>query len=314
MAVREIPLLTDPYESVESFVPDEGSTYVYGTSVEERSAHSSVWQARAANVKFVCIHEEEEDRFRVEVNGAGEEVSLRSGRQLGQFWQRLSSQRTYLDITGLSHHVWAPLLRTALSVGVILDAVYVEPGDYRFSPTPTEGEIFDLSERIKGIRPIPGFASLSEAPDEKVCFVPLLGFEGSRFAHVLEHVQPPGGKTVPVIGVPGFRPEYPFYTYQGNRSPLLETKAWRNVRFAKANCPFSLFYLLRSIAQEHAGDRLKIAPIGTKPHALGAVLFSLMSPDTVELIYDHPIRKSTRTAGTSKLLLYHLSAFATAGP
>ena len=185
--------------------------------------------------------------------------------------------------------------------------VYVEPGAYRFSLTPTEGEIFDLSERIIGISPLPGFASLTDPSEDDFCFVPLLGFEGARLAYILENVQPPGGKIFPVIGVPGFEPEYPFYTYHGNRLPLSETRAWRNVRFAKANCPFSLFYTLQQIAREYPRDTLKIAPIGTKPHALGAVLYTLASSTPVELVYDHPIRKAMRTSGTARLLLFHVS-------
>ena len=76
--------------------------------------------------------------------------------------------------------------------------VYVEPRSYSFSPTPTEAEIFDLSEAIHGIHPLPGFGVLSEPEDEdSVLFVPFLGFEGHRLAYVLEQVQPPGRKIFP---------------------------------------------------------------------------------------------------------------------
>jgi hypothetical protein len=53
---------------------------------------------------------------------------------------------------------------------------------------------------------------------------------------------------------------------------------------------------------------LQIAPIGTKPHALGAVLFCLSRPRSVELVYDHPIRKLGRTTGASRLLVYDVSS------
>ena len=186
--------------------------------------------------------------------------------------------------------------------------IYVEPVDYRFSASPKEGEIFDLSERIAGISPIPGFASLRE-PKEEVSFIPLLGFEGARLSYLIEQVQPPGERILPVIGVPGFRPEYPFFTYQGNQLPMTSTHAWHNVRFAIANCPVSVYYVLEDIAAEHPGNFLKIAPIGTKPHALGAVLYKIVNSTSVELIYDHPIRKAKRTKGSSRLLVYHLSSF-----
>jgi len=195
-----------------------------------------------------------------------------------------------------------------LESGRDIVVTYVEPREYRFSQGPTENEIFDLSEAIEGIAPLPGFTRLREPPYGEVCFIPLLGFEGTRFAYMIEQVQPPGENIVPIVGVPGFRPEYPFYTYHGNRFPLSQNHAWKNVRFAIANCPFSLFYLLDEIASERGGQFLKVAPIGTKPHALGAVIYSL-ARGSIELLYDFPIRKAKRTEGTARLLAYHISDF-----
>jgi hypothetical protein len=309
--IREQPVLTTA-TTVDAFIPERNSTYVFGSSGEERSAHSAAWESRTQGVQFVRVVDQGRSEFFAD-SGTETRFLLRSRDQLASFWKSTASETVYLDITGLSHHVWAPLLRSALAAKRRVIGVYVEPGDYRPSATPTEGEIFDLSERIEGIAPIPGFASLAEMSDAESCFIPLLGFEGTRLSYLLETVQPQGNKVVPIIGVPGFRPEYPFYTYQGNRGPLLSTRAWRNVRFAQANCPFSLFYTLREVAALYPRETLKIAPIGTKPHALGAVLFALASSRPVELVYDHPIRKATRTAGTSRLLLYELAVFPVTG-
>lgn len=309
MAVRDRPTLTRLYERVEDFVPLPGSAYILGTSVEQRSEHSTEWVARAGDTTFVRIIAQRSHEFDVDLRGI-RRVGLRSGEQLSRLVREIGRPRVYLDITGLGHHIWAPLLRALLSTSAEVLAVYVEPSEYRFSKTPTEGEIFDLSEAIAGIAPLPGFAALTDSDNDNVCFVALLGFEGTRFAYVLETVQPPGGKVIPVVGVPGFRPEYPFHAYQGNRSALLETRSWRNVRFATANCPFSAVYVLQDIAAAYSGNRLKIAPIGTKPHALGAILFALSNPDPVELVYDHPVRAARRTSGAARLLVYHLSAFA----
>jgi hypothetical protein len=90
---------------------------------------------------------------------------------------------------------------------------------------------------------------------------------------------------------------------------LAATRAWRNARFAQANCPFCLFNLLRDMAEQYPDERIVIAPIGTKPHALGAVLFAVANPDSVELVYDHPIRKAQRTEGAARALVYHVSRF-----
>jgi hypothetical protein len=200
------------------------------------------------------------------------------------------------------------VLAAGVELGRDILAVYAEPVDYRHSPRPTEGEPFDLSERIQGVAPLPGFAFLHGGSQEAVCLIPLLGFEGTRLQHIMEQVQP-DSEVFPIIGAPGFRPEYPFYTYQANRAVLEGKAAWRNVHYAQANCPFSLFYLLSDLAQKHRGKHFVLAPIGTKPHALGAVLFAIRYRDNVELVYDHPIRKAKRTEGAARVLVYHVSKF-----
>jgi len=313
MGAKDRPLLTDSYSKVDDFIPEGGSAYLSGTSVEQRSEHAQAWESRATDVEFVRVIEQNTTNFTVSLKGQDLRVSLRSESQLQNFLRNVDQSTLYIDITGLGHHVWAPLLRAALHVGKLVKAVYVEPSGYRFNPNPMEGDIFDLSVRIKGISPIPGFASLTESDEENVCFVPLLGFEGTRFAHIIEEVQPLNERVIPVIGVPGFLPQYPFHTYHGNQLPLTNTEAWRNVRFAIANCPFSLFYTLEDIAADFPQSLLKIAPIGTKPHGLGAVLYALARPKQVELIYDHPIRKEERTEGSARLLVYNVSTLPLSG-
>ena len=65
---------------------------------------------------------------------------------------------------------------------------------------------------------------------------------------------------------------------------------------------------LQGIGANEAG-LMKIAPIGTKPHALGAFLFPLKTSRRVEFVYDFPIRKRNRTIGTGKVFVYRISEF-----
>ena len=193
MTIRERPLFTDTFSKVNDFIPEMGSAYIFGASTEERSIHIQEWESKTNNVSFVRITDQQPMHFKIDINNNEEEYSLRTLSQLNRLLSPLSSKTIYIDITGLSHHIWAPLLKMALTLCNEVKAVYVEPARYRYSATPKEGEIFDLSERISGISPIPGFISFREpAEEEKVCLVPLLGFEGTRFAYVVEQVQPPG--------------------------------------------------------------------------------------------------------------------------
>ena len=313
-AIAESPLFSVYHDSLEHFVPALGSTYIYASSIEERSQLPTEWIDRNPEVRFVRIAQPSSDDSRFSAtlpNGSTLNVSLRSRGQLAGLVDAIIAPRVYLDFTGLDHPTWAGLLRSLLAKRVETCAVYTEPKEYAYSLTPTEGEIFDLSERIRGLKPIPGFASL-QAPIDDFLFVPCLGFEGARLAYLLEQLQPNGSNVIPIIGLPGFRPEYPFIAYWANKPALLSTKAWRHVHFARANCPFSLYYALSKISKAHPKKPLRVAPIGTKPHALGAFLFLLTANDpdhNVEIVYDHPIRKAKRTAGAARVAVYHVSSF-----
>lgn len=301
------PVFTAVLSDVSELRPRAKSLYITGVSVEERSKHTERWEATCPDVTFARLTDDDASKATFSVVSRQMALRLRSASEIGEFLSVQQYVAVYLDITGLPHHVWAPLLRAIRGRAEPAFCVYVEPGDYRFSASPTESSIFDLSESIRGIAPLPGFVSLTSAGEAEALFVPLLGFEGARFAFMLETVQPERKRICPVIGVPGFRPEYPFYTYLGNRLQLVETRAWQNVRFAPANCPFSVYHLLTELSRSAPGRRLRIAPIGTKPHALGAVLYSLDHSDATEILYDHPVRKAKRTLGTSRVCVYDLS-------
>ena len=307
MRVRDRPILSDVYEDSRTFRPVEGSAYVYGYTDETRSSHVGGFEG-AADVDFVRIRAVNPDAFAtVSETGTEESFTLHSKRRLREFWDGIGRVKAYIDITGLEHHLWAPLLKSALEAGVRPHVVYVEPKSYRSRRSVSMVRLFDLSEEIEGLRGLPGFVTFRQTEDD-VCFVPLLGFEGARLQYCYTHVDPPLNKTVPVVGAPGFAPEYPFYTLYANKTTLEgEEPLWSSVRYATASCPFSLYYLLEDIAADYPGDLMKVALIGTKPHALGAVLYAIANGRSrVELIYDWPKRKPGRTSGAGRLHVYHV--------
>ena len=311
MSLRNQPIPTKLIVDPEQFRPSDDSLYIYGRSSEYRSNHVDSWRSRVRSVRLLSIEKFTRSTFGYSTKSRVKVISLRGRDGLRAFFERHAAELVYIDITGLPHHVWGPLLRASLETNQEIRVVYAEPAEYRFQKSPTPSDIFDLSERIEGIAPIPSFVSLTDEPsDDNVVFIPLLGFEGARFAFILEQVQPPGEKIVPIVGVPGFRLEYPFYSYQGNQLVLRSSESWRNVRFASANCPFSLYYELHRISEVYTGNRMIIAPIGTKPHAVGALLFAIYRSSSVEIIYDYPIRKAKRTEGAARILEYRVSRFA----
>ena len=169
--------------------------------------------------------------------------------------------------------------------------------------------MFDLTDEFTEISSFPGFTRLESTDDEsKTCFVPLLGFEGNRLAHAIEKIDPPVEKIFPVVGAPGFRADFPFSTYIGNRGSLSKDGLWKRVHFAIASSPTSAMERLRAIEHEYPDHLLKIAPLGTRPHALGAVLFALNGDPKVELVYDNPTPATQRSDGTGNILVYDVTS------
>ncbi|MFQ6556873.1 hypothetical protein Q7F05_13040 [Pseudomonas sp. Lb2C1-1] len=304
---KDLPILTDTFEHAREFNPVENSIYIFASTGELRASHIESWRSTIQGVEICEICYETQSSF--QLKGDSSFISLRSELEIQTLWKDAApGVKVYIDITGLTHSVWAGILKAALSAKLEVLAVYVEPDMYSRSAAPVEGQIYDLSTSIQGISPLPGFATLSSRNSEKFTFIPLLGFEGPRLRYIVEQIQPGYEYITPIVGSPGFKPWYVFETYVGNKGALTETEAWQAIRYAPANCPFSCFYLLEEIAKDSAGQSLKIALIGTKPHALGAVLFTLANNTPVELVHDHPIRKAGRTGGTARLLVYHVSA------
>ena len=300
------PLYTHTLRAWEELSLNPNSVYLWGSSGEPRSIHPPEWETRESGAKFVRLIPQ--DNMTFETEGAiTSTVRLRSAIQMRAFTREVGND-LYLNITGLPHHVWAPILKWAVQLNVNIHAVYVEPLGYLPSGASADSVIFDLSERIEGISTLPGFARLTEPDDpENIYFVPILGFEGARLAYALGQIDIPHDRVLPVVGAPGFRPDYPFHTYLGNRVPLEDMPIWQNVRFAIANCPFSLMYTLQEIAADYPEARLKVAPLGTRPHALGSVMLAIRDPERIELVYDHPIPSASRSIGMGLLLVYELN-------
>jgi len=255
----------------------------------------------------ISLRSDDDIEFGVE-GGSVRRYGLRSQAALDSLVGSLSSP-LYLDITGLPVSAWAPLVPRILESGVLFRVIYTEPGHYARSEVPTPGKLFDLSEHIGGVSPIPSFASIQRLDRGGVILIPILGFEGARLEFILSHEELPSDRIFPILGAPGFRLEYPHYALLGNKMALLQEDLSQHLTLVKASSPFDLFDALRRIELHNQGARLRIAPLGTKPHALGAVLFASARRPNVELLYDNAIPRPGASSGSSKVWTYLISEF-----
>lgn len=303
---------TSIYQNAVDIILEPDSTYIYGYSLENRS-HDVVdilKQKYNNTVKFIQLELVNGEKDVVENKISLQKYSLRSKANIASLLNTHSSSTIYIDVSGLNNRVSASLLNNILPGDTAKNVliIYAEPNSYKIEQFKSESVFIDLSEKIDGIEPLPGFANI--IPDEDdYKFIALLGFEGGRFTHLINNIQPADDNIIPIFGVPGYRMEYPFVAFWGNRNALISTKAWANVKYAAANSLVDIFMLLKKIKNESPNCKLKLAPIGTKPHAIGAILFAIKHPKEVELVYDNPNPKRTseRTKGVGLIVVCQAS-------
>lgn len=292
-----------------ALLPDE--IVLSAKSPTENRAQLPIWSdlARADPNRVVWIHPSPTSRSYIDIETAGQQhtgTSLTDDAALDKW---LSRDRVIIDISGLPHHIWAPLLRRLHSMRVQTRVVYVEPASYQAHSSPASDSLFDLTSTFLGLAPLPGFARLAGPANEDKClFVATLGFEGSRPESIFSQLDP-APKVIPLIGVPGFQIEYPAFTVACNRSFLEAGRAHHEIRLARASCPFEAFDALRKIHTDYPDHYMYLAPVGTKPHALGAILYALEHPTQTEVVFDNPVRKAGRTAGVGVIHIYDLCRY-----
>lgn len=281
---------------------------IVASDATEERGHLPIWNHFANNEpeRIIFLTRLSRETFTAKFLADTKVIDLKDEVSIGNY---LSQSRYLLDISGMPHHVWAPIIKVLCNKHIRTRVVYAEPASYKLHSSPASSALFDLSVRFEGLAPLPGFAKLSGPEDEDKCiFVALLGFEGDRPERLVLQIDPPP-RVIPIVGVPGFQIEYPAYTISCNRDFLGSYRANSEIRFAHASNPFDVMRVLSDIRRDYADHYIYLAPVGTKPHALGAIIFAAANEDVSEVMFDHPIRKSGRTDGVGVIHIYDFNDF-----
>ncbi|MBA4016993.1 MAG: hypothetical protein C0483_07465 [Pirellula sp.] len=192
-----------------------------------------------------------------------------------------------------------------------IDIIYVEPKNYH---RPQRSVLlrqrdFELSGEVPGYRAIPGSALLlsDRKPVRSVFF---LGYEDARLRRAFEELQMVSpAKASVAIGVPAFKPGWEMDAMANNISVVREHNVRGGVHFCGAENPLAVVELLSEVYEGlEAGERLTLAPIGTKPHGIGVALFAATHND-VGIIYDHPRRTKGRSSEVGHWHLFTVEEF-----
>ncbi|MCA9214551.1 MAG: hypothetical protein KDB27_15875 [Planctomycetales bacterium] len=188
------------------------------------------------------------------------------------------------------------------------DIVYVEPKVYQRHPRDPllSRRDFELSSEVPGYQGIPGNTLLlgDRKPIRSVFF---LGYEEARLRRAFEELQmlSPGTTSV-TLGVPAFKAGWEMDAMANNISVIREQNIRGGVHFCGAEDPYAVFELLNEVyGGLRRGERLVVAPIGTKPHGIGVALFAAVNHG-VGIIYDHPQRTHGRSSDVGHWHLFSI--------
>jgi len=193
-----------------------------------------------------------------------------------------SAKDIYMDISCFTKPYFfyvIKLLKERFQIPEI-NILYTEPESYLFPRG-----IFHKYQSTSGplsILEIPGFSGYEQRGENRILII-LLGFDGDLSKEINEDVSPK--ETIVVNGFSGYLPKFKDISLVANEK-LISNKDIE-VKYSRADNPFEIFNLLERIKIRNKNTFINIAPLGTKPMALGACLFAMFYSN-VRIVYPFP--------------------------
>jgi hypothetical protein len=270
---------------------------VFGEELDERGLAARDFATKHSSHTAECGYNP--DIFELQLDGKTYQAD-----KAEEAFSQLGAGRILLEATTLGFaevYLACRALRARGLAGVSL--LYVEPLEY----SAPRGQLlrrrdFELSDEVPGYIPVPGATILLE--DRKAQRgVFFLGYEERRLDRAMEDHPIVPSRTAVVFGVPAFQPGWEMDAFANNARVLRDRSISGGVHFCGAQNPLAAYEVLVQVSKEREKDEeMFVAPIGTKPHGIGAALFAAENPE-VGILYDHPKRKRKRT---SKVSSWHL--------
>lgn len=123
-------LYTTVWDDLSTVILERSSLYLYAHDPEERSRYcASLLQANNSDSMFLELNLDEQDQ--ATLIGTDESFSLSSKKAVIGFIRRYNPTFVYLEATGMSCRLIAPILRYAIEEKICIKVVYSEPKQYR---------------------------------------------------------------------------------------------------------------------------------------------------------------------------------------
>lgn len=220
-------------------------------------------------------------------------------QNIKNFKDILSSDTLYLDISCLNIPELFLLMRylKTLRPSKKFHVLYSIPFDYHFNEDPFTSFVSYTGDLET--REIIGYSGSSEKTRNADLIV-FFGFEGSFSLKVIEDIN--YSELFLVNSLPSFYQKYKDISVINNYDVISQQK--KKLSYVPADNPFEVYNFLDDIGNKCPG--LCIAPLSTKPVALGVCLYALKYTD-VRVVY--PVSKfqsETKTHDVHETLIYEI--------
>jgi hypothetical protein len=304
--MRRFRIKTDTHDdaAAPATAPDAWQMAIIGEDgdLDERSKAACAYVRACATTTYKLRFDISEHKNEIRLNGTVLRVPALKARFSGV-------KSLLVEASSLSFPEILYVMLAAIEAHIpALRFVYVEPKEYRRE---VKGRLcdqrnFELSDNRR-FQSIPGFqTNLSEIEKGQAVF--FLGFEGSRLGQALEQQEVlRGWAKHAVFGVPAFSPGWEIDAMANNVQYLGKSD---QVKYAAAASADAAYRLLSTLLEQDKGEHpILVAPLGTKPHAIGAALFLIEneSMDRALLLYDHPTRSSGRSKEVRRWHFYDVT-------
>lgn len=265
------------------------SILFHGSAVDERGASAISFENE--NICSRILIEYDYNLMTIKIG----QDEINADRVTELLKQYIVGKSVVLESTTLGFSELFLITRSLIDLGISrFLIIYVEPSEY--SRTKPGADSFALSELNVGYKPIPR-SIVDLAGEEVEAGVFFLGFEPERLERAIEEYQMITTKDIKVIfGIPAFHPGWELNSIV----PHLTIIDNFDVQYCAANEPGSAYDALEVTRTSLSdGNKMFVAPVGTKPCGVAAALFASLHPTQVGLIYDHRKKRIKRSKGVS---------------
>jgi len=222
--------------------------------------------------------------------------------------QSITTNRILIEATTLSFAEILYILHGANQNDKIteIQILYIEPKEYKFhNSSITTYDEFSLSDKFQQYPPLPGYTINAEL--DNIDLVAFLGFEKTRLGQIFAQEETIYQNFTPVIPLPGFLPGWENRSINNHLKFFSPKYSFSDIKYVAANNPYQAYTLLEKIA--NSKKNFRVAPIGTKPNAIGCAIFLVNHEDesaNYGALYDFPIKSKKRSEGIGQIHIYNL--------